>query len=241
MIDIDMTTSTRERIIRAAADLLAMGGRGGVSTRSVSAAAAVQPPTIYRQFGDMRGLLDAVSSYGFTTYIESKTTRERAEDPVEDLRRGWDLHVAFGLENPAIYTLVYGDPRPGSELTAAREAAELLERLVERVARAGRLRVSVERAAWIIQAAGVGVTLTLLAMPPDARDLSLSAMTRDAVLTAMTLGPSDQEPLDGSAGELVAHRAIALKAVLPDETGELTPGERAVLAEWLDRIIRSTP
>ena len=29
---------------------------------------------------------------------------------------------------------------------------------------------------------------------------------------------------------------IALKAVLPEAEEELTPGERALLSEWLDRI-----
>src|SRR5215211_7870150 len=112
---------TRDRIVRAAAGLLAEGGREAVSTRAVAAAAGVQAPTIYRQFGDMRGLLDEVASYGFSTYLRDKTMREREEDPVEDLRRGWDLHVEFGLANPTFYTLMYGDPTSGTESTAAVE------------------------------------------------------------------------------------------------------------------------
>ena len=50
------------------------------------------------------------------------------------------------------------NPRPGAELTAAKEAAEILHGLVSRVAEAGRLRVGVERAARMIHAAGSGVT-----------------------------------------------------------------------------------
>src|SRR5215217_8644607 len=95
----------RDRILQAAANLLAEGGREAVSTRAVAAAAGVQAPTIYRQFGDMRGLLDEVASYGFSKYLRDKTMRERAEDPVDDLRLGWDLHVGYGLANPAFYTL----------------------------------------------------------------------------------------------------------------------------------------
>ncbi len=45
----------RDRILQAAARLLAEGGREAVSTRAVSSAAGVQAPTIYRQFGDMQG------------------------------------------------------------------------------------------------------------------------------------------------------------------------------------------
>src|ERR687894_2875278 len=158
---------TRDRIVRAAAGLLAEGGRESVSTRTIAAAAGVQAPTIYRQFGDMRGLLDEVASFGFARYLRDKTSRERAEDPVEDLKRGWDLHVGFGLANPAFYKLMYGDPRPGAEPTAAREAAEILHGLVSRVAESGRLRIGVEQAAWIMRAAGSGVTLALIGTRPE--------------------------------------------------------------------------
>ncbi|WP_406044464.1 TetR/AcrR family transcriptional regulator [Micromonospora sp. NBC_00898] len=60
-------TSPRDRIVRAAAALPAEGGREAVTTRAVSRAAGVQAPTIYRQFGNLRGLLDAAASYGFAT------------------------------------------------------------------------------------------------------------------------------------------------------------------------------
>ena len=106
--------SPRDRILRAAAMLLAEGGREAVSTRAVSAAAGVQPPTIYRQFGDMQGLLDAVAADGFARYLRAKVAREGTEDPVADLRAGWDAHIDFGLANPALYALMYGDPGQGS-------------------------------------------------------------------------------------------------------------------------------
>ena len=229
-------SDTRDRIVRAAAELLAEGGREAVSTRAVAAAAGVQAPTIYRQFGDMHWLLDEVASYGFSVYLRDKTTRERAEDPVEDLRRGWDLHVGFGLANPTFYALMYGDPRPGAELTAAKEAAEILHGLVSRVAEAGRLRVEVERAARMIHAAGSGVTLTLIGTEPGDRDPALSEATREEVLAAITTDGLDEEATGGDGRGRAANRAVALKAVLPEAESELTPGEQALLSEWLDRI-----
>jgi AcrR family transcriptional regulator len=222
--------------VRAAAELLAEGGREAVSTRAVATAAGVQAPTIYRQFGDMRGLLDEVASYGFSVYLRDKTTRKRAEDSVEDLRQGWDLHVGFGLANPTFYALMYGDPRPGAELTAAKEAAEILHGLVSRVAEAGRLRVEVQRAARMIHAAGSGVTLTLIGTEPEERDPALSEATREAVLAAVTTDGPDEEATGGDDCGRAANRAVALKAILPEAEEELTPGERALLSEWLDRI-----
>src|SRR5918998_978376 len=224
---------TRGRIVRAAAGFLTEGEREAVSTRAVAAAAGVQAPTIYRQFGDMRGLLDEVASYGFSAYLRDKTRREPAEDPGEGLRRGWDLHVEFGLTNPAIYKLMYGDPVPGTEPAAAREASEILRGLVRRVAEAGRLRVGVERAAHMIHAAGVGVTLTLIGAEPEDRDPVLSEATREAILAAVTT--NETAAADDEGDDRVANRAVALKAVLL-ETTELIPGELALLSEWLDRI-----
>lgn len=233
---IDTTTSTRERIIRAATDLLATGGREAVSTRAVGAAAGVQPPTIYRQFGDMRGLLDTVASRGYAQYIESKVSRESLRDPVEDLRAGWDLHIAFGLANPAIYGLMYGNPRFDSQPPAAREGADLLRAQIQRVAAAGRLRVSVERATAMAHSAGVGVTLTQLATRPEDRDPRVAEMIREAVIAAITtdgpVGAEDQDTPD----HRLATRSVALRAVLAEEQGDLTPGEHTLLLEWLDRL-----
>src|SRR5258706_130799 len=78
--------TTRDRIVAAAAALLTEGGREAVSTRAVSAAAGVQAPAIYRIFGDKQGLLDAVASHGFATYLAGKAALPHSDDPVEDLR-----------------------------------------------------------------------------------------------------------------------------------------------------------
>ncbi|MFG1709815.1 TetR/AcrR family transcriptional regulator [Nonomuraea sp. M3C6] len=220
--------SPRERILAATAELLAEGGREAVSTRTVCAAARVQVPTIYRLFGDMRGLLDAVAAEGFTAYLNTKTGLEPTADPVEDLRAGWDLHVDFGLANPALY-LVMSEPRPGAAPQAAVDGAKFLAASIRRIAEAGRLRVSEERAANLVQAAGRGTTLTLIDMPGDRRDPELSVMAREAVITAITT----DTPATASPGPVSA--AVALRAVLPQTTA-LTDREQDLLQEWLDRI-----
>ena len=220
---------TRERILEAAAALLVAEGRDGLSTRAVSAAAGVQPPALYRLFGDKDGLLDAVAAYGFDEYLTSKRALGSTGDAVEDLRRGWDLHVEFGLSRPEFYVLMYGDARPGRTSPAAREAEAMLRSIVERVAAAGRLRVSVERAARLVHATGMGVVLTQIATPEGERDPELSATARETVLSRILTGT--EEP----AGSDLPERAIALRAGL-DGAAVLTGAERVLLAEWLDRI-----
>jgi AcrR family transcriptional regulator len=222
--------ATRGRIVEAATELLAAGGREAVSTRAVSAAAGVQAPTIYRLFGDKQGLLDAVAGHGLAEYLHGKTVRERDPDPVADLRRGWDMHVGFGLAQPALYALVFGEPRPGAEPAAQRQAAAVLAGMIRRVAEAGRLRVSEERAAHLVHSAGRGVTLTLIGMAAEQRDLALSEFARESVIAAITTDGRARTP---GTGPVPA--AVTLRAHLPELT-VLTGAERGLLREWLDRV-----
>jgi len=233
----DDVVSSRQRIVRAALALLSEGGREAVSTRAVSAAAGVQAPTIYRQFGDMQGLLDAVASQGFAAYLDTKTNRQQTDDPVEDLRQGWDLHVGFGVANPALYRLMYGGARPGAESPGTHQAAAILRGLVQRVAAAGRLRVAVEQAAQLIHAAGSGVTMSLIATPPAERDDTLSVLARETVLAAITTVAPTERP--AAATDTAIVHAIALRASPTEALGALTPAERGLLDEWLDRIART--
>lgn len=223
---------TRERIVREAARLLTESGGEPVSTRAVCTAAGVGAPTLYHHFGDKRGLLDAVAAHGFEEYLRSKRAQPGTGDPVDDLRRGWDLHVEYGRTHPAFYTLMYGTSRTPP---VAEEAHRILLGLLEAVARAGRLRVPVDTAAKMIHAAGVGVTLGVIA---GACDDETSERTREAVLTAVTVPP---EEADG-AGASAADRAAALRAALAaDPPVRLTGPERALLGQWLDQIADGRP
>ncbi len=224
---------TRVRIVASAIDLLNSGGRDTVTTRAVADAAGVQAPTIYRLFGDKHGLLDAVAEHGFTTYLKEKTIRkpgqDPGQDPVEELRTGWDLHVEFGLNHPAIYLLMYAEPRPGVKSPAAEMSDRILKEHIRRIAAVGRLRFSEERAADLFHASGCGTVLTLLAKTDGSRDLSLSEIAREAAIAAITT----YSPAFESSGPAAA--AVALRAVLP-EVESLSDGERSLLTEWLNRL-----
>ncbi len=224
--DID---DVRVRIIEAAAGLIASGGRDAATTRAVAAAAGVQAPTIYRLFGDKRGLLDAVAEHGLGAYIAEKSAREPHPDPVQDLRDGWDMHVEFGLANPELFAIMSSDPHPPSPSTAFAAGLNILRRRIRNIALAGRLRVSEERAVALVQSMGTGTVLTLLRTPEQRRDAGLSAAAREAVIAAITGHPvAPSNPGPGGA-------ASALRSSL-DWTHVLTAGERHLLEELLDRI-----
>ncbi len=227
------TLSARDRILGAAVDLLAREGASAVSTRAVSAAADVQAPAIYRQFGDMKGLLEEAARETLRVYVRQKVKRSRSEDPLEDLRRGWDEHVAFGLANPDAYALLYTAPSTTSD-PASREGMAVLEGLLTRVAETGKLQMSVEAAAQLIHAGAKGVVLSLIGAKEAQRDLRLSTSMRDVLVAAIT----DAAPKASRSTKRVAPRAVALRAVLP-EARSVSPGERLLLDELLARLAAS--
>lgn len=221
----------RDRIVRAAADLLTREGRAAVSTRAVSAAAGAQPPAIYRQFGDMDGLLHAAAREVLARYVRHKSKRGPGDDPVEELCTGWDAHIAFGLANPDAYALIYAGA--GAQTAEMREGDAILHGIVTRIAQAGRLAVTVPHATRLIQVGANGVVMTLLATPPDARDPGLSDAVREMVMKTILAGSA---PKRESGPRRLAARAVALRAVLDEAGGALSAAERQLLGEWLDRL-----
>ena len=71
--------------------------------------------------------------------------------------------------------------------------------------------------------------LTLLAMPPEGRDLGLADAMFDAVMRSI-LTDVPALPVDSAASAAVAFRAVVPKLPM------LTGAERGLLAEWLDRV-----
>ena len=98
----------------------------------------------------------------------------------------------------------------------------------------------VVHATVLIHAAGTGVTLTLAATPPEERDPRLSETMREAILTAITVPASAVAPDGGSdaapPAERVAVHAVALRALLAEAPSVLSPAERQLLSDWLERL-----
>lgn len=219
----------RQRILTAASTLLSSGGTDAVTTRAVAEAAGVQTPALYRFFRDKSALLDALVEYGFATYLASKPPTPDTGDPIEALRRGWDLHVEFGLSNPALYRLMYAEGHTPSPTASA--TSERVRHQISRIAAQGKLRLDEKRAAQLLHAASCGIVFTLLSVPDNERDISISAITRDAAFDWFTLA----EPVANA--QTLNPLAVALKARL-NEAATLTPMERGMMGEWLDRMAR---
>src|SRR4029078_5313048 len=189
---------------------------------------------------DMQGLFEAVARETLATYAREKASRPLTNDPVEALRRAWDLHIAFGLAHPDAYALLYSAPSVAAYRPVIDEGVALLQGLVPRTPEAGRLRVDVAHATDLIHAAGTGVTLTLAAPPPEERDPRLSETMRESILTAITVPASAEAPNGGPgavpAAERVAVHAVALRALLTEAPSVCSPAEQQLLNDWLDRL-----
>ncbi|MFJ3384868.1 MULTISPECIES: TetR/AcrR family transcriptional regulator [unclassified Curtobacterium] len=229
-----MIDSARARIVDAAAELLAEQGPAGVTTRAVAAAAGVQAPTIYRQFGDKDGLLEAVADQVFASYVAGKTVPDDV-DPVEHLRDSFHAHIAFGLANPGL-TALFSDPLRAHSSTEDRGIAVLRER-IHRVALAGRLRVPEPRAVSLVHAIGVGVVLDLIGTPTEHRDPVLADAAWESLASAILT-----EPAAPDTGSEDGPRAAAIRLAADDAAlAVLGPAERALLREWLGRIAEGAP
>lgn len=226
-------SDTGHTLVEVAARLLGENGPTGVTTRAVAEAAGVQAPTIYRLFGDKEGLLNAVAQHVFATYVEHKGHFQETNDPVADLRAGWDMHIEFGLANPALFGLLT-DPSRDTRSPATAAGIEILRGRVRRVAASGRLRLAEHHAVELIHAAGTGAVLTLLATPPAHRDLSLVDTMYTAVIQAILTKPPR------AVGNTATATAIAFRTIVPN-LHKLTPKEKALMTEWLDRAIDTGP
>ncbi|WP_055585383.1 TetR/AcrR family transcriptional regulator [Peterkaempfera griseoplana] len=232
----DTTDSPRHRIVEAAVELLESGGPDAVSTRAVAAAAGVQPPAIYRLFGDKEGLLEAVAEHGYTQFLESKRAQldPDPQDAVEELRRGWDLVVEFGISRPWLFAVMNRATGRGADM-AHRAGLEILHGRVRRLAAGGWLRVDEELAAQIIQATGRGAVTTWQSTPAERRNPALLTALREAMVAAITRA----EPTVPAAETGPAAAARALRAALPDDADVLSEAEQHLLREWLTRLADS--
>jgi AcrR family transcriptional regulator len=224
---------TRQRLLDAAAGLIAAAPGEEIALRAVCARVGVKMPTLYHFFGNKQGLLDAVAAHGFDLYMAQKQTQESTGDPVQDLREGWDTHVAFGLANPGLYALMYGKVQPGHAPAARARPTRRLRELTGAAAEQGRLVVSADQAAAHILAANVGVTLRQIALGGEGRPLSVAM--REATLAAIT--GTETAATAAAAPETdrfrAIHQVLEFAASRPEVLGD---AETQLLTQWLTRL-----
>jgi AcrR family transcriptional regulator len=231
----------KTRLLQAATELLANAGSEPVSTRQITKLAGVTAPTLYHHFGDKEGLFNAVVTAGFEEYLAGERAINLDSNPIEDIRRLWDGHVQFGLDKTHLYLVLFGNIRPESRPAVVADAEALMEEMLNKAAVAGQLNVPPREAARSILAANVGVTLMLITEKAPERNLELSAMTRDAMIFAVSTEQARQAGPEDSGKSPVVVAAIALNAALQaSHSDQLSSSELKLFLEWLHRISTSS-
>jgi AcrR family transcriptional regulator len=226
-------------MLEAAEELLNASPDRDIATRAVCEAVGVGAPVLYRLFGDKNGLLSALVDHGFDRYLATKRAAAPSDDPVADLRNGWDTHVGFAMAHPAVYRLMFS-PGFASVPSAAQEAMRLLREVLDRCAAAGLLRVDPDVAAQMIMSSNIGVALNLVVQPENYPDPGLSRRVRDAVHAAVLVpehtGTRDGAPTGAGDRATLVTAALQLSAILRDRPAELGEPETALLLHWLDTL-----
>lgn len=150
-----MSTETEEEILRAAAEVLERGGPDALTTRAVCDAAGVKSPTLYHYFGDKNGLAAALVRRGLADFVARKRAGAATDDPMQQLRAGWDQAVDFALKRPALHALYVDQLQTQPEL--ADEPYALMRARVQRLVDRGVFKIGVDDAARAVWAGCNGV------------------------------------------------------------------------------------
>lgn len=93
--------ATRERIVRAAAELIGERGAAGTSLDDVRAATAASKSQLYHYFGDKHGLVEAVVDFQCATVLGPQVHALGSVNSWEDLEHWTDLMVGIVEEHGA--------------------------------------------------------------------------------------------------------------------------------------------
>jgi len=197
----------RRALIETALKLVTEEQDWAFSLREVARRAGVSHRAPYNHFPEKVDLLVAVAAVGFERLRDGmRRAMIGIEEPAALLAAIWRTYVRLGLENPALYRLMFGPAlsaagsadRPAAARAAGAEARGVLEEVILRGARAGVFAVSPDKpddvalAAVAVWSASHGLTMFAIDRIPRP-DLSIEDMT-DRVLRMVIAGLRQQVP-----------------------------------------------
>lgn len=166
-------TPTRDRILRAGAELLAGPGLGEVNTNTVARAAGVGVGTFYTHFEDKFALHRELMALGLAALQQalaraSEATRTAVVD--EQVRATVAAFVDFARDHPALYRVLFarGHGRPGTGRVGVGFSSRAMENRLRELQAAGRLDAELDPAiAARVFTAGQGQILLWWLDAPD--------------------------------------------------------------------------
>jgi AcrR family transcriptional regulator len=115
----------RSRILKAAMQLYVKGGYENVTMRRIAAKIEYSPGTIYLYFKDKKDIMLQLCYQGFERLLAHQDTLEKIADPLERLSAGGRYYLAFALENPELYELMFATKEIFKESGPDEESAPL--------------------------------------------------------------------------------------------------------------------
>jgi AcrR family transcriptional regulator len=107
--------ATRAEILEAAEALMREHGVAGLSLRDLGQKVGMRAQSLYSYFDSKDAIYDALFAEGFREYLERRKRQEPSGDARADFRAGSTEYVAFCLEDPARYQLLFQRTIPGFE------------------------------------------------------------------------------------------------------------------------------
>lgn len=158
------TPELRDRVLRAAVDILAAEGVAGVTTRNVAEEAGTSTPAVYELFGDKAGLVREMFFEGFRMLYGRLGELRSSGDPRADMIAVIPVLRGFAQDNPALARLMFSrafaefDPGP-SERRAGAAVREFIVARVRRCTDAGVVAGDPADVAHVLLAVAQGLIL----------------------------------------------------------------------------------
>jgi AcrR family transcriptional regulator len=138
--------AVKQRLIEAAARLLADEGPSGLSTRKLAAEVGASTMAVYTHFGGLPELVRAVVREGFARLADHLESVPHTSDPLLDLAALGEAYRANALDNPHLYAVMFGTASLGGyrlhddELDEGRYTFDMLVGATRRTIEAGIFR-----------------------------------------------------------------------------------------------------
>ena len=107
--------ATKAEIVEAAWALAREHGLAGVSLRDLAKRVGMQPPSLYSYFPSKHAIYDAMFAQGYEALLDLRRRTQVPDDPREAVRVMAHQFLAFCVEDPARYQLLFQRTIPGFE------------------------------------------------------------------------------------------------------------------------------
>ncbi len=172
----------RAELCKVATERFARFGYEGVTMRQLAEALGCSPKTPYRYFKDKADILATVRAQAFARFADAlEKAIDGVSDPADRGRLTGEAYLAFALENPHAYRIMFEIDAPVDDKhpelgPQAERAARYITRGAEEMAAAGVIDVDPKLFGWSMWAAIHGIVMLhqsgMLTHGPDYRTLS---------------------------------------------------------------------